>query len=164
MRAIERLFRWWSPKRYCIWKLARLRREHKKKMNAARSLSTLERTNLDAELSSGMWELEEWLTEIEDTELVRKARKMDVYLEDIPIPVIEEDGPWQPHDRHYRIGGFGNELLDPACRDALVKAIRERYPTYRKERREVWELWIKGVTIVIGLIGAATGLVAIWKK
>jgi hypothetical protein len=50
----------------------------------------------------------------------------------------------------------------------LVARIRERTPAYRKERKEVIELYIKIaatlVTLITGLLGAATGLVALLKK
>ena len=42
--------------------------------------------------------------------------------------------------------------------------MRERAPAYRKERREVWELWLKAATLAIGLMGSATAFVAVLKK
>ena len=98
---------------------------------------------------------------MEDRDLVRKARKMDVYLEDIPTPRNDQGGPIQAH---YETGSFGNQLLFEKCRWALTKAIHERMPSYRKERREVADIWLRGAALIVGLLGSLTGLIAILKK
>jgi hypothetical protein len=168
MRTIEYLARRWSPKRYCRWMLARARREREKKLKAARSLPASERANLADQLDHDIFELEQWLTEMEDEELVGRARSMDVYLDDIPIPKPQDEQDEQLRSRglnpHYYMGSYWNELLHPDCRAALTKAIRERYPAYRKERREKWDIGIRVAAALTGLIGAATGLVALLKK
>jgi hypothetical protein len=167
MRTIERVMRWWSPKWYCRSMLGRAKREREEKLKAAKSLAAVERTNLADRFDSDIFEWEAWLTEFEDTELVKRGRAMDVYLDDIPFPEREqekEDWYRHPHDRHYVFDPFWNEVLHPDCRVALNKAIRERFPTYRKERREIRQLWITAGTVVTGLIGAATGLFAVLKK
>ncbi len=163
MNALERALRWWSPKRYCRWMLGRGKRERREKLNAARSLSAAEKQKLADQLYCDTQELREWLEEMEDAELIQRARKMDVYLEDIPLPPDDDLEELEPNS-HYRPGAFGNQLLHEDSHAALTKAMRERYPSYRKERREIWELWIKVLTLLIGLIGAATGLVALLKK
>jgi hypothetical protein len=37
--------------------------------------------------------------------------------------------------------------------------MRERSPAYRKERRERWELIVKAIPLITGLIGTGIGLV-----
>lgn len=140
-----------------------------KRIHAAQSLTPVERGNLFAERDHALYEWESWLAEIEDAKLVRRASRMDIYLDDIPVPADEEDrASWEPQDRHYRFSDFANLILVPECRSALKKAMRERAPAYRKERREVWELWIKIGTLAVaaltGLIGTAIGLVSLLKK
>jgi len=45
-----------------------------------------------------------------------------------------------------------------------LRAVREREPIYRKERREQIELYIKLITAITGVIGAAIGFLAIFRK
>ena len=65
---------------------------------------------------------------------------------------------------HWTFGTFGNELLQHESREALIKKVREKLPAYRKERREVLELYTKAGTVIIGIIGAATGMFAVLSK
>jgi hypothetical protein len=130
-------------------------------------LSPLERQNLVAELDFELCEWEEWLTEMEDKELIRRAKKMDVYLDDIPFPKPDETaGRNSAYIRpsHYEPGRYGNELLHYDSRAALIKAMRERFPAYRKEQRERLQLWINLVAVLTGLVGTATALVVAWRK
>jgi len=88
--------------------------------------------------------------------LERRGRKIGVYVEDQPLP------PGQLF--HYDDSPFGGRYLSHASLVELRKAVRAREPEYRKERREVWDLWIKGAALAIGLLGAATGFVAILTR
>lgn len=169
MRLLYKVWRSWFPKSYIKRGLARSKREWKKKLEAAEPLTALERHNLDEARYHDLYEWDCWLTEIEDADLVRRARRMDVHLEDIPIPDIEPDTEqWQPPDHHWKYTSYQNIILRRECRSALRKGMRERAPNYRRERREVWELWIKAgtlaVTILTGLIGALIGLVSLLKR
>jgi hypothetical protein len=104
---------------------------------------------------------EEWLREIEDKELIKKAEKMDIYLDEIPY---EEYDPKDPHDiknSHFYYGTFGSKMLGHNTRKSLIKKVRERVPSYRKERRE---FFIELSGILIGVIGALSGLVAVLSK
>lgn len=105
----------------------------------------------------------DWLTEIDDERLVAKAAKMDIDLDDFPFPPNE---PNEPDERpsHYVLGKFGNRYLAPETRKALKAKMRDRAPAYRKERREIWELLVKAVPLITGLIGVAIGLVATLKR
>jgi hypothetical protein len=165
MNVFNRALRRWSPKRYCRWMLARAKRERREKLKAARELPAVEQRNLAAKLDWDMWGWQDWLQEIEESELVNRARKMDVYLDDIPLPPADdEDSERQDPNSHYRMGSSGNTLLHPDSRAALIKKVRERYPLYRKEQREIWELWMKAAALLIGVLGAASALVALLKK
>lgn len=169
-KIVNRLWRRLSPKSYCKFHLTRDKREWEKKLQEAKALTALERQNLLAERDHDLDEWYYWLTEIEDTELVRKAKTMDVHLEDIPVPHHDEeyDERWEPHDHHWRYSTWYNVVLRSECRAALRKAMRERAPAYRRERREIWDLRLKAgalaVTGLTGLIGAIIGLLALWKK
>jgi hypothetical protein len=114
------------------------------------------------ETSAEIREWEDWLAEIEDTAVVSRAKKMDIDLDDLPIPADEGNSNRVPS--HYETSPFGNDILRFESRQALRKAMRERSPAYRKEQRETWDLLLKGVALAIGLVGATSGLVALLKK
>jgi hypothetical protein len=68
---------------------------------------------------------------------LERAAKIGVYPDEIAFPEIEDER----NIRRYRcIGTVGNELLRDEFHTPFVKAIREREPSYRKERREQIEL------------------------
>ena len=160
----KRVLRRWFPKRYCLRMLRRAEDEHKDRLAVARSLPLIDQRNLKAELDSALWEWFDWLQEIDDKKLIKKAHKMEVYLDDIPTaqPQQTEDDP------HYETRSRGNTILRQESREVLIRKIHERAPTYRKERREVVELYIKigtlAATLIIGVLGALIGLVASFRK
>jgi hypothetical protein len=158
MKIFDSFQRRWSTKQYALRGLRRTEEQHKKLLKAAPPDKKYE---LKAELDSDIWEWIDWLTEIEDEELIAKAIKMDIYLDEILLPPSEPD---ERDQGHYRFGGFRNRLLLKESRDILVKKVRERGPAYRKERREIIELYIKAGTVIIGVLGASTGLVALLTK
>ncbi len=167
MNALERTLRFLSPEWYCRWGLNRANRERSKKLKATKSLSGLERQNLISQLDWEVYEWADWLGEMEEKELVRKAKKMDVYLDEIPLPkpdVEDREDPAYRAPSHFELGPMGNERLRHDCRAALTKAMRERFPAYRRERREKVQLWISLIAVLTGLVGAATALVSVWKR
>ena len=104
-----------------------------------------------------MSEWYDWLTSIEDEELIDKAVQMDLSLDDIPMPNCAPDelGFVKPSHWDKAKMNFGTRVLYSDTRRALQKAIRERAPAYRKERREVREFYLK---LALGLGSAATGV------
>ncbi len=107
-------------------------------------------------------DFEEWLTEIDDDQLVARAAKMDLDLDDILCG--GDETAHNQVDAHRVVTPFGHCVLGYDIRRALRKAIRDRLPAYRKERREFWDFVLKGIAVVIGLIGGISGLVAVLKK
>jgi len=136
-------------------------RARRRREDLSRGKSPAERRSVADETSAEIREWEEWLTEIEDNDLVATAKKMDIDLDD--LPVRENEGICE-HGPHYQGSPFGCAILRFESRTALRKAMRERSPAFRKERRETWDLLLKGATLAIGLVGAMTGLVAMLKK
>jgi hypothetical protein len=150
----------WFTKRYIRKMITRREDEHRNRLKAAQSLPALERQNLAAELNHFLWEWIEWLHSIEDKELIEQAKRMDIELGEIPLPEpdqFQRPGLW-------KIGEFGGEVLYTESRQAIRKTIRERMPVYRKEQRELVELYFKGVTLFIGAMGTIIALVAVLKK
>ena len=168
IRALRRWFqslaRRWFPKQYVTFMLTRAEQRARDELKAAKGLSALERNNLRGKLERDIWEWQEWLCEIEDKELVARALKMDIYLDEIPIP-SPIDGMNQSH---YTVGTFGNKLLHDETRQTLVKKVREKFPIYRKERREILDTRVKVATaigsIIIGVVGSFIALIAMLKK
>ena len=106
---------------------------------------------------SEAWEFIELIRSHEDPKLVRKAEKRGIYLEDIPLPPVEN-----PHDQGYYVyGSCGERMLHSDVRKQLEKLIRSRESDYKRERREFWQFWL---TNVLALIGALTGLGAVWNE
>ena len=140
--------------------MQRTEEENNDRLKGAQSLPPLERQNLRAELNHDFWEWIEWLNSIEDRELVKKAKTIDVDLDEIPLP--EPDQFQQPS--LWKFSEFGFEVLYDECRHAIKKAVRERMPAYRREQREGFDMYIKGSTLLIGLIGMVIALVTALKK
>jgi len=160
MEILDNLMRSLFPRQYCIWGRRRTEKVNRRKMEATGHLSVEARRELKHGLECDLWEWDDWLRQIDDERLVAKAARMDLDLDDIPLP------PQEPNERpsHYMMGSFGNRLLADETRKALKAKMREKAPAYRKERREMWELILKAVPFVTGLIGTAIGLVATIKK
>jgi hypothetical protein len=137
-----------------------------------RHLNTQRRTGLPAaeqhdrarRLEDDLHEFYEWQLEIDDRALFKRAAKIGVYPDEITFPHTED---LRNMGRYHYSGTFGNELLRDEFREPFVKAIREREPSYRKERRERIELAVKIIAAltaaVTGIIGALIGLFAIRK-
>jgi hypothetical protein len=126
-------------------------------LRAAQSLPALERQNLAGQLNTEFSEWIEWLDSIEDRELIKKAKRIDVDLDAIPLPEPDEfqrPGLWE-------MSAFGFEVLYPECRQEIKKAVRERMPVYRKEQREVVQFYW---TLFIGAMGTIIALAAVLKK
>lgn len=109
-------------------------------------------------------EWEEWLTSIEDAELVKKAEKAGVYLDDIPLPEDHDQSIRSVKYTHFHYGEFGEKILDYDVRKTLRQNYRKKLPEYRKERREIIDLFIRGGGVFIGIIGGLTGLLAVYNK
>ncbi|MEI7669516.1 MAG: hypothetical protein WCJ33_05500 [Pseudomonadota bacterium] len=163
-----RLLRINAPKLYIRNGMARSHQEYKKKLENAKNISVGDRADLEREYQDDIWQWQEHLSEIEDKELVEKAKKIEVYLDDITLPELDKDDYNAVRYTHYRIGTFGDRFLDPNSKKALLKNYRERIPVYRKERREIIDLRIKifGLigTFIVSAIGALTGLLAVYSK
>src|SRR5262249_35037642 len=152
----DRALRKWRPKRYIHMMMRRTEIQHREKLKTVKS--SLDRRELEAHHNFQMCEWYDWLTSIEDEELIDKAVQMDLSLDDIPMPncapdelgFVETPSHWDKTKMN-----FGTRVLYSDTRRALQKAIRERAPTYRKERREVREFYLK---LALGLGSAATGV------
>jgi hypothetical protein len=152
----------WFPDRYRWQTRKRTLIEYRERFKTTGSPD--ERSELEAALDQ---EIKSWrLTRqsIDDDDLVAKAARMDLTLDDITAPARSnhlETGHWNFDDPRAVV-------LYADSRRALEKAVRERAPIYRKERREIRELYLKiflqVMTAITGLGGTIIGLISVWKK
>jgi hypothetical protein len=136
--------------------------EHREKLKAAKSRD--DRQELEAFHNFDMRELDDWLTSIEDDELIAKTARMDLSLDDISEP---EGGP-DDIPGHWHTSESGTRILYIDSRRELRKAVRERAPAYRKERREIYDFYLKVIIGIGGMItgigGTLIGIISILKK
>jgi hypothetical protein len=154
----------WFPKRYIRMMMTRETLQHREKVQAAKSRE--DRRGLEASHDWDMRSWKEWLINIEDHELVTRAARMDLSLDDIPVPAASD-----PNERpgHWLETSLPETpVLHWESRRALQKTIRERAPAFRKERREIADFYLK---LVLGIGGVITGIgrtiigiVAVLKK
>lgn len=164
MRILRKWYARLFPKVYIRKGIARVEKEFLEKRRHASQLTLEERQKLESNFAS---ELEYWhgcRYSIEDQELIRAARKMDIFLEDIPIPspqiLLSDEG-------YYRINNYGESILREEVRDELIKKMRARQSSYNKEQREKVEYYVKITTSITaactGLIGVVIGLLTIMR-
>jgi hypothetical protein len=140
----------WLPRRYSASGLRRTKRRNARKL---KSTPLNQRWELKEQLDA---DCREWLyplRAIDDHRLIARAAKMDIDLDDIPLPP-----PFLADDRpsHFDTDPFGDRYLRDETRRALQATMRARGPSYRKKRRERSELIVKAT----GLIGTGIGLVS----
>jgi hypothetical protein len=81
--------------------------------------------------------------------LLASARSAQLSLEDIPIPSGQKS--------HWETGDFGHRYLSDRSNAALSRAIWQA-------KKEHWDLWLKIIGAVTGLLGASIGVLALLKK
>jgi molybdopterin converting factor small subunit len=153
-----------------LWKLANLREQHAQRIKEARATPGADVEALEYGLVGDRREYEDWLAELNSTELVRKAEKMDIYLDDIPPPEPEERADRDEYDTppeatHWVRSQMGTEeFLCSETRKELHRRMRERAPAYRKERRERIRLIVSVITALTGLAGTIAAVLAVLHK
>lgn len=119
------------PKVYIRRSIGGIERKFREKRHQAIDLPQLEQWNLEAEFHHELGEWLDWQRSIEDKDQVKRAKKMDILLDDIPIPPPDEDD--YRSSGHYYFGNSGDKLLQHDVRKAFETKIRERKPSYDKE-------------------------------
>ena len=137
-----------------------LRRAEKEWVDKMKAVPYEDRERAAFDMQSDIVGWQDWLREIDDERLVKTAAKMDVFLDNIDPPFSESER----RRSHYEIGTFGNSYLNYEVRKTFRQMVRDRGAAYRKEKRETFELWVKIVTAAVGLIGPATGFLAVLTK
>lgn len=165
MNVLLKAWRYFHPRSYVRAQMARIEREIQNLQAKRWTGAMTEEQRLSVgRLENDRYEYYEWQREIDDKALLKRAAKIGVYPDEITFPQTED---MRNMGRYHYSGTFGNELLRDEFRQPFVKAIREREPLYRKERREQIELTVKVITAltaaITGIIGALIGLYAIRK-
>jgi hypothetical protein len=163
MKLYDAVLRRWFVKRYIAMMMERVSRDGDRRIKLAKT--SRERTELHQLVGEDIREYESWLQSIDDGELVKRAAKMDIWLDDIPLP--DENLP-DVIPGHWDVNDFGQRVLFPDFRLQLKELIRAKGPAYRKERRETYEFYFKifgGVaTAVAGLGGIVIGIISVIRK
>lgn len=148
IRRIERRIRWLKDQK---WAQDRTDEEHQR----------------ITRLEDDRHEYEEWQDTIEEAALIKRAKQIGLYLDEIIFLPTPDDSMYQI-GKYRQPGQFGNIVLIPAFRRELEKAVRQREPIYKKEKHESAEFWLKVIgtisTVLVGIIGAITGLIAVANK
>jgi hypothetical protein len=150
----HRLHRWFSnllgrpfPVWYCNHWIAWLHREFERDRELAKTQeekeSLWEQERFEASEYHGRREM------ILTRHLLAKARTFHLSLEDLPGP--------SGQDSHWETGDLGHRYLSNRSYAALHRAIWQA-------QKEYWELWLKIIGAVTGLVGASIGLLALLKK
>src|SRR5271166_5084034 len=121
----DRALRRWFPKRYIRKRMRWTEIEHREKLRAAESRN--DRRSLEASHNFDMLDLEDWLTRIEDHQLITKAGRMDLSLDDIPEP---QGGP-DDTPGHWHTGDTGSRILFENCSRSWGRTHRNRRNNHR---------------------------------
>jgi len=140
---LERLFPVW----YCNHWLAWLHREFERDRELAKTKEEYQALWLHERFESGKRHDQREL--ILTHRLLAKARNFHLSLQDLPVPSNQES--------HWKEGEFGHNYLSDRSYAALHRAIWQA-------RKEYWDLWLKIIGAVTGLVGASIGLLALLKK
>jgi hypothetical protein len=181
-KTISQLNRWAFPRSYIRRNIARLNRERSSLRSSFRTSPFPLRfghTSSAAETASGedgpeaarqarrraldyleneLEEFYDWDRELNDEDLLKKAKKIGVYLDQIDFTAVVDEDQSSRGGRYHRIGRFGNGLLLDEVRVPLLKAVRERESVYRKDRIDTAVKIIGALTGLIGVIGTVLGL------
>ena len=152
-----------SPKRYIMRGIKRDTKRHEENLKDATLSQSQKQNVIDEFYQCTMREWNEWLLSIEQAEMIARAKKMDVFLEDIPLPEFDESDMHAIRNSHYYYGMFGERLLCAESHKLLREAVKERRPIYRQECHARYQLWINFGLLLAGLLGAATGLATVLR-
>ena len=148
------------------WRIRAVARKYRDQIKNAKDDD--QRKELLSDLHSETSEYREALEERRSTELIWKASQYNVDLNNIPVP--EDEGELEPLKRygHFIVGNLGHHYLHARSYDAIRREVIDAKQKHERYRREIWEFRIRVFTAImiplIGLLGAAIGLVAVLKK
>lgn len=146
---LEMLARWRSAQAT----LNTLNHEFRLQLAAARGKDDEEEVQrLKSEFGFRRAEYTDELLGMESRALVEEARKLDIYLTDMP-PTNAGEGYWEQ--------GHFDEFLQPEARRFLGRRIREERGALWKTRREAYALTI---SFLFGLMGIALTAYNTWKS
>ncbi len=143
------------PARLRLWMhWGRLRR----RLEAAKEDGTFPSKRI--ELEHYEYELIDWEQAISDSALEKKARKLEIYFWEFPVPPERNEQDMG----HWYTGPFGSRLLRSETRNALKTRILERAALARREGREDAALIIQAASMLTALGGVAVAILALLFK
>ncbi len=128
----------------------RLRQWSKEYSAKASQKANTEVPDLEGEqLASGFFDLREEHRRISDKKIIRKALRLGIPIPRRPKDQDDENECWEWWPGGYYLTEQGEKFL------------RDEMRHEQKERRDMWLGWVPLVTAIAGLVGAATGFVAV---
>jgi hypothetical protein len=120
-----------------------------------------ENRSRDAQNLAGEWRAqsdwaEECIRSIETRDLVNRARRLYISLDEMPKPEGERF--------HYRYAADGTTILHDITFNALGKAVTAAEDKRKQELRATLDLVVKVTAASVGVIGALIGLVSVLGK
>ena len=126
------------------WEVAESRHESARDRAASQGLTGYDLRDAVADLWSTVERASESYFHTRSRKIIRQAQRLE-----IPVPEINDsDGVWER----------GNTFEGRFLTDLGVSKLRA---AIRAEQRERYESWYRWIVLLIGLIGAASGLVAV---
>jgi len=96
------------------------------------------------------WELQDELQHLQTTKWVKRGRKVNVSVTDIPLP--------EGSDTHWQMGTFGERHLPPDVLRRYRKLVEDAEYEKARRRREGKELWVKYLTMTAAILAALASL------
>jgi hypothetical protein len=145
----------WLRYRYALWRLERAATEISHVYYDLRAKAKENKSNREELDRIFHDEQEEYMLNYEEKEyLISNFHLTTAHKHLLPTPGYYDKEKWEEGNR------LGRRYLNRA-------AIRELRSDIRKERaesRQDWQFWLTSLAVLTGLVGAATGLIAVWRK
>lgn len=145
----------WLRYRYALWRLGRAATAIGHTYYDLRAKAKENKSNREELDRIFHDEQEEYMLNYEEREfLISNYYLTLAHKHLLPTPGYYDKEKWEDGSR------LGRRYLNRA-------AIRELRSDIRKERaesRQDWQFWLTSLTVLTGLVGAATGLIAVWRK
>lgn len=142
------------------WQSTRTMRAHDRTIKSLKQRKA-SRDEIESATQEASWDHDTFRDEIESTKsfrLIVRANRLGLPTPHFNVDKVDEDETWE---RGYTAGAYLTRTAQPD--------LRSRIRQEEKERREAWAFWVKDIfvpalSVLIGIVGATAGLVALLRK
>jgi hypothetical protein len=143
--------------RYKLWKLGRVQKAIRKEYGKKQKEAEQRKAIVDEHRELSELEMHESMQVYKDKMMVRSNRLIEIASRlFIPVP-----SPWDP----FKVYKWEEDMY--GRKHLTQESMHELKMSIRAERKAKWELivmWFPFISVIVGLIGAATGLVAVFRS